>query len=416
MDTLVQLKALTGSCTDAPIWPLPGDELIRCLDSLHELEQVLAVVKLRVIREIEGRDLPAAQHASSTAVWLREHLQISIHAAKRLTELARYLDHHPVLETAVARGEVNVEQAQVIAATITDLPAHLGPYLTGEAEAAMIVHASKCEPVALRRVGTRILDHVAPELADAADAAALDRQDKRARDTRSLHLSRNGDGRVRLTGWLDEEAAAIVNAALDPLCAPGHDPGGESRTPAQRRADALVEVCELAMRTDHLPTSGGERPHLVVTLPFDVLRQQLGVATLDSGERLSPKQARRLACDAALIPAVLGGDGQVLDLGRTRRLITGSLRRALEARDRGCAFPGCDRPAKWCHGHHIISWIDGGRTSLDNAVLLCGHHHRIIHKGHWQVRMATDGLPEFIPPSYVDAERKPRRNTYHRRA
>ncbi|GAA4715689.1 hypothetical protein Prum_004210 [Phytohabitans rumicis] len=154
---------------------------------------------------------------------------------------------------------------------------------------------------------------------------------------------------------------------------------------------------------------------MVVTVSFDMLRLALGVGTLDTGERLSPEQVRRLACDAKIIPAILGGDGQILDLGRTRRLINGPLRRALELRDKGCAFPGCDRPPRWCHGHHIKSWADGGPTTLNNSVMLCGHHHRLIHRGHRTVQIATDGIPEFIPPAYVDLERQPRRNTYHRR-
>ncbi|BCB76272.1 hypothetical protein GCM10022251_25230 [Phytohabitans flavus] len=220
---------------------------------------------------------------------------------------------------------------------------------------------------------------------------------------------------MRVTGWLDEVGAATVNAALDPLCAPRHD-GDEPRTPAQRRADALVAVCDLATRTEQLPDNGGQRPHVVVTVPFAALREQVGAGTLDTGGRVSPAQVRQLACDAQIIPAVLGGDGQVLDLGRTRRLITGSLRRALELRDRGCAFPGCDRPPRWCHGHHIRAWVESGQTSLDNSVLLCGYHHRIIHSGQWTVRLAADGLPEFIPPSHVDPHREPRRNLYHHRA
>jgi hypothetical protein len=219
---------------------------------------------------------------------------------------------------------------------------------------------------------------------------------------------------VRVTGWLDEAGAATVNAALDPLCAPRHD-NDEPRTPAQRRADALVEVCDLATRTEQLPDNGGQRPHVVVTVPYDPLHQQLGIGMLDTGGRLSPAQVRQLARDAKLIPAVLGGDGRVLDLGRGRRLITGALRRALEIRDRGCAFPGCDRPPRWCDGHHIRAWVDGGPTTLDNSVLLCGFHHRIIHHGNWIVRLAANGLPEFIAPAYVDPRQQPRRNLYHHR-
>jgi hypothetical protein len=122
-----------------------------------------------------------------------------------------------------------------------------------------------------------------------------------------------------------------------------------------------------------------------------------------------------MACCAGIIPAVLGTTGQVLDLGRERRLFTGAARRALVLRDGGCAFAGCDRPPRWCDGHHILHWILGGRTDLANGVLLCSHHHRVIHEGEWLVRIAADGLPEFVPPSWLDPLQTPRRNSFHRR-
>jgi hypothetical protein len=122
-----------------------------------------------------------------------------------------------------------------------------------------------------------------------------------------------------------------------------------------------------------------------------------------------------MACDARVLPAVLGGDGQVLDLGRSRRLFTGPIRRALILRDRGCAFPGCDRPPRWAEAHHLTGWADGGETSLANACLLCRHHHRTVHHGGWQVRLGSDGRPEFLPPAILDPERRPRRNVYHHR-
>jgi hypothetical protein len=112
---------------------------------------------------------------------------------------------------------------------------------------------------------------------------------------------------------------------------------------------------------------------------------------------------------------VLGSAGQVLDAGRSRRLATGSLRRALAVRDRGCAHPDCDRPPRWTDAHHLLSWADGGGTSLDNLVLLCRHHHRLVHAGEWGVRLGADQLPEFIPPRWLDSEQRPRRNLYHLR-
>ncbi len=107
---------------------------------------------------------------------------------------------------------------------------------------------------------------------------------------------------------------------------------------------------------------------------------------------------RRLACDADLIPIALGTTGEVLDVGRLHRLVTPALWRALVCRDRHCAFPGCTRPPLMCHAHHIVHWLHGGTTKLHNLVLLCGHHHRLIHHTPWQVRIGTDGHPEFLPP------------------
>jgi hypothetical protein len=154
----------------------------------------------------------------------------------------------------------------------------------------------------------------------------------------------------------------------------------------------------------------------VVTLNLDTLRTGIGTATLDDGAPLSAATARRLACDAAILPAVLNTTSQVLDLGRERRLITGPLRRALVLRDRGCAFPGCDRPPRWCDAHHITHWANGGPTNLNNAVLLCGHHHRLAHHSQWRITInPADGHPDFTPPPHIDPHQHPQRNHYHRR-
>ena len=120
-----------------------------------------------------------------------------------------------------------------------------------------------------------------------------------------------------------------------------------------------------------------------------------------------------LACDCAITPAVLGTAGEPLDIGRAQHLITPAQRKALVLRDRGCSFPGCHRPPKYCDGHHIRAWYQGGHTDLHNLCLLCTHHHRLVHRATWEVRIAADGLPEFIPPAFIDAQRRPRRNNLH---
>jgi Domain of unknown function (DUF222) len=170
------------------------------------------------------------------------------------------------------------------------------------------------------------------------------------------------------------------------------------------------------MKTDQLPDHGGSRPQVVLGVDFDLLSRQIGAGTLDNGDQVTPEAARRMGCDAHILPVVFGGASQPLDVGRSRRLVSGSLRRALVVRDRGCAFPRCDRDARWSDGHHVRHWSVGGPTCLTNIVLLCHYHHAEIHKkDNWTVHIAGDGLPTFIPPAHVDPHRKPQRNRYHRR-
>jgi Domain of unknown function (DUF222)/HNH endonuclease len=132
----------------------------------------------------------------------------------------------------------------------------------------------------------------------------------------------------------------------------------------------------------------------------------VGVGVTGDGTELSAATVRRLACDAELIPAVLGSRGEVLDVGRTRRLVTAAIWIALVLRDRHCAFPGCDRPPVMCHAHHIVHWTSGGETKLSNLVLLCGHHHRVVHHSPWEVRINLDDhQPEFRAPPRTGVER-----------
>jgi hypothetical protein len=397
-------------CAQARVWAQSDAELLHCLDTAFTILTRMTAITAHLVREIDGRDLPRTQGATGTVAWLRDRLRISPHAAGHLRALAAALERSPDLDAAVSGGAVNPEQARVIDKAVRDLPDDVGTQIAADAEAALIGFAAQLAPPQLGTCGERILTHVAPEVAERAEAEQLRRRERRAHAGRALHLSKAGDGRVRITGWLDDPGAAIVHAAVDPLCAPTP---GDTRGPAQRRADALVDLCALALRTNELPASGGEDAHVVLTMPLDGLRDSLGVATLDTGEHLSAAQARQMACDAAIIPAVLGGDGQPLDLGRARRLVTGALRRALVLRDGGCSFPGCDRPPRWCAGHHIRHWVDGGDSCLANTILLCGFHHRVVHHDGWEIRIASDGRPEYLPPAYIDPQRRPRRNHYH---
>jgi hypothetical protein len=184
-------------------------------------------------------------------------------------------------------------------------------------------------------------------------------------------------------------------------------------------ADALVELARRALDAGDLPASAGTKPHVVVTIDHDALAAQIGAGLLDTGQTVPASAVRRLACDAVVTTVLRDRTCHPLDVGRTQRLFTAALRRALVLRDRGCAFPGCSRPPSWCQAHHIIHWADGGPTSLDNGVLLCGHHHRQLHahqhRGGWSIQAVPGGRPVFIPPAHVDPHQRPRRNTVHLR-
>ncbi|GAB3947370.1 HNH endonuclease signature motif containing protein [Micromonospora vulcania] len=414
VEALERAEVAVAACSDAATWAMPESELVAVIDASHRLQQRLAAVQLAAVRELDGRGVAVAQGASSTVVWLRERLRLTVPAARRLVDLAAALDTGARdVWRALADGSITVEQAQVIAGTIDTVHACAGADAADKAVGVLIDWAGQFDPALLRKLGGRILDHVAPEVADAAARAELEAEARRAARDRHVTISEYSDGRLRLAGSLDAETAAALRAVIDPLSAPaGPD---DTRTPGQRRHDALTDVCRLALRTGELPEHGGDPAQIVITAGYDTLLQRLDAGALDTGLALSPEAVRRLACDASILPAVLGGAGQVLDVGRQRRLITGPLRRALVLRDRGCAFPGCDRPPRWCDAHHIRHWADGGPTSLSNAVLLCGHHHRHLHHGDWAVQLAGDGHPEFVPPAWLDPNQLPRRNHYRLR-
>jgi hypothetical protein len=431
------MRKTLDECRSQAVFGLSLDELVSCVDDVNVVAQQVAAVQLALVRQVDTLGVAATMGATSTLAWLRDRHRISHSAASRLVKLARAVDADagsPVAE-ALAAGEVNVDQVQVITDAVATLPAEH----RAAGEEHLVGEADTFGPKELGRLGQRLFEVVAPDEAEQQALAELERAERRAYQDRGLWLTDiAGTSRVRVTGWLDQDGAATVRAALDPLCAPrttrrtarraagteiGADAGADNdtdpsdvRSAGQRRVDALVEVCRLAAACGQLPDNGGDRPQVVVTIDFDRLRDQVGVGSFDDGSQLAPAAARRIACDAGIIPAVLGGASQPLDLGRQTRLVTGPLRRALVLRDRGCAFPGCDRPPRWCQGHHIVHWSNDGPTDLPNLVLLCGYHHRLIHHSEWQVRInPKDGLPEFLPPAYIDPGQRARRNRYHRR-
>jgi hypothetical protein len=187
----------------------------------------------------------------------------------------------------------------------------------------------------------------------------------------------------------------------------------DDRTAGQRRHDAMVEAARRLLRSGQLPDAGGVPVTILVTTSLTELMTRTGVAMTASGCALTIPQLLTVACEAQVVPVIFNDAGGILAFGRTRRLASVGQRLALVARDGGCCFPGCARPAAWTEVHHIHEWLDDGDTNIDNLCLLCRFHHREFAKRGWQVIMSEDGVPEWIPPPFIDPARKPLRNNAH---
>jgi 5-methylcytosine-specific restriction protein A len=215
-----------------------------------------------------------------------------------------------------------------------------------------------------------------------------------------LRITRLPGGGVKLRGTItDAYDAEVLQVVMDSKAAPLNSE--DERPLAQRQAEALVEVLQFV--SDHgdnadLPSVGGSRGQVVVNIDWDRLQADAGGATLNGRVPVTPAQVRKACCDAEIIPLVLGGKSIPLDVGQSERTVRSGLRHSVTQRDGGCAHPGCDRRPNWCRVHHIREWAKGGDTKLDNLVMLCRTHHRLHHSTDWEIRIADDGLPEFIPP------------------
>jgi hypothetical protein len=232
----------------------------------------------------------------------------------------------------------------------------------------------------------------------AADPEGYAACQAQAVEARSLTLKRGEGGMVWLRGLLDPEGAAVFRTALEPLAQRnGKD---DERKRDRRLGDAVVELANRSLDNGLGAGRGSQRPHLQVTATLETLLQRAGApaADLEFSLPISAKAVERLACDCNVTRILLGADSTVIDVGRSRRVISPSQRRALKARDKGCRFPGCDRPATWTSGHHIVHWIRGGPGDLPNLTLLCYRHHWMVHEGKWQLVKTDEGVFLAIPP------------------
>ena len=359
---------------------LADTALLTSTESIVGLVNQLSGVLASRLQVIDVREATVAECGRHTRGWLVEELHLAEETASRLLSVATALPFCPALEVALLAGEITLDHARVIATGVRKVPAEIREVFEKE----LVTAAASCEPTELARFAREIRSRLGAD--EDAEAAA-----QRRYDSRWLRLTATFDGMHAIDGMLDPAGAATLNAALAPLLERAGD--ADDRTAGQRCADGLVTLAETAMAAGELPEHGGEKPQVILTIPYADLAADLdagqpgagsGSATMN-GIEVSPRTARMIACDAGILPAVLGSTGEVLDLGRKQPTWSLPQRRALRLQDRGCRFTGCRASLDRCRIHHIHHWARGGATSVSNGVHLCRFHHWLIHHSNWQI-------------------------------
>ncbi len=428
LDTATAVVQRAQELAQTPWDQVDGPEAVAVAETVAAAKGLLDAALLRAAERITDTNAVAELGWASVKDFLTHVLGGHNGAGGGLVRAAAQLRELPQVQAALEDGRLTLPQARAIAGQVHTLP-RVHDFRSAVADRLLeLATDDALNASALQSVFAEVVRDLDP------DAAIFDTEKQRSKDERSAHhqrhltITEDGRGGVRIKGYGCVEDAEHLKATLLPLSAPvttepgscgGHaaDPNGplfdadgnrtqvpcptpgcahdgsDPRDAGARLWDALVDACIRLRNSDELPRDHGSAVKVVVTIDHASLRQQAIDAGLareghtDTGASLSATAVRRLACDALILPAVLGTDGQVLDVGRAHRLVTPAIWAALVLRDRHCAFPGCTRMPLACDAHHIVHWADGGATSLDNLVLLCRHHHTLTHHSPWQVHI-----------------------------
>lgn len=356
-----------------------GDELV----ALRRLMDRLEAESCRRIREFDKRRAYLAHGATSVVSWLRQQCGMSGAAAFQSAEVARNLGVIADAGRALDDGEIGFGHAVVLARSVSEL----GKEAARAGGSGLVDAARRVDPDELRRL-SRSLRHVVDP--DGALRAALQDHARRR-----LSLTQTLGGAYLLDGVLGLDDGATLRTALETLVAPL---AGDGRSGAQRRADALVEMAARHLRSRDAGSGGGKAQLMVSTSAASAPGDRFDTAEIVGVGAIPKPTARRLTCDCGMSAITVDAADQPLNVGRTRRSIPSAIRRALEYRDRGCGFPGCDRPIGWTEAHHVRHWLDGGLTSMENLVLLCRCHHRMVHEDGWTLTARSGGGWRASPP------------------
>ena len=392
---LAGVRDQLAQVADAAVWSMDATETTAALDDVLGAEAQLAGLKARLLTHAERTDVAGDTAASSTANWHAVATRTTRPSAHRSMRLADGLEQHELTRAALAAGDLRVEQAEVILRALSELPDTLDPDVSVEAEQQLLDLAADHDARALRVLGRRILEVVSPETADAHEAQLLEKEERAAQIATRLTMYDDGHGKVHGKFSIDSLTGAMFKKALFAIASPKHQASkgplqGPRPTP-ERLGQAFVELIE-RYPAKRLPSTGGLDATAVVLIPLETLRGELKAAHLDTGEPIAPGTARRLACEAKILPAVLGTRSEVLDLGRSKRLYQPPQRFKALIEHRGCAIEGCDRPGT--HMHHPTAWSEGGPTNSD-GIPLCPWDHRRAHDQRYNMTRLPTGKYTF---------------------
>ncbi|OZC50171.1 HNH endonuclease [Rhodococcus sp. WWJCD1] len=452
------------------IWQLSEAELLADAADVSHRIQLMEARRIALVAEIDTRVAREKLGFPGPAGWLTSTTLLTPGKATKIVALARGLKNFPDIADAVNTGVMSVDHAALILDFAETPPKNLPQEGSDIARKAMITAATGpgARTDRIREAITKLKDTYGGNKPPPEDT---DRNELFASKTLNGRLALKGDFDA-VTG---EKLLTALSPLTEPR--PAADGTPDERSPALRRAEAFGHIPDRYLASSNRPTEGGEKPHVNLHITLRDLTNLRGTAAgAGSGDResgsgsgsdentgtatrsdsassstrdgdadgcdsgpasdrgayrdlfgdgttvgwlpwmgpLTRETSRQLACDCILTAIVMDENGSPINLARTARTVTAKQKRALTARDHGCAFPGCGKPAAWTEGHHIWHWTDGGPTDMNNLVLLCGFHHRLIHHSDWEVFIAADNHPWFIPPATVDPYRQPRQS--HARA
>lgn len=436
---------------DRPVWALSGEDILNQLDALHVELSRLQARRWELIAGLEQLGYAKEIGATDTVQLLALRHRLDPMAVRRDVKVANALPKYARVSAALPECSASITsvtandlsnlhdldeqstdntnpgrdsgltdqtdvgastsdhdestvilhpgQAEAIVSALEQIPARalvpVEDLLAVEAE--MVAAARHASPRGLRKLGARVRDLL--------DADGPEPEEEKAAAAQALWTTASGKG-VRFGGFLANENAELFRTLIEAGARPQKTPQGklDPRSRTQRQGDALVTVLHAAAANGGgMPAHGGIKPHIAVTIGLDELRAAGAKATgeVTFGEGLSAAAVRRLACDAGIIPIVLGSESEPLDVGREQRYVTPAIRRALIARDGGCVIPGCGAPPGQCDAHHVVHWADGGDTAVGTCALVCKPHHRAIHRDEWQVEI-EDGTVRVVRPHWAE--------------